>query len=159
MSYRNQKLKIKSLEYVSFRQGALIATILSLYFVLVLYFAGLEDVSSMPIISIIWTLIVCLCMYAKSRVIPNSNYLYFTGDLTTTLILLDQCGFCLLSELNGYYTLRPKFGGSLIDQICLKSETDRIVVFGDGQIIKMISQDLPKLEVLHNGQQAYNRQK
>ena len=55
MSYRNQKLKIKSLEYVSFRQDALIATILSLYFVLVLYFAGLEDVSSMPIISIIWT--------------------------------------------------------------------------------------------------------
>ena len=77
MSDRNQKLKIKTLEYVSFRPSAFIATILSFYFVLVLYFAGLEYVSSMPIISIIWTLIVCLCMYAKSRVIPNSNFLYF----------------------------------------------------------------------------------
>jgi hypothetical protein len=151
MSDRNHKLKIKTLEYVSFRPGAFIATILSLYFVLVLYFTGLEDVSSIPIISIIWTLIVCLYMYANSKVIVNNNYLYLTSDLTTTLILLDKCGFCLSSNLNGYYTLRPKFGGSLIDQICLKSETDRIVVFGDGQIIKMLSQDLPKLEVLHNG--------
>ena len=136
MSDRNQKLKIKTLEYVSFRPGAFIATILSFYLVLILYFSGLKHVSFlMPIISVIWVFIVCLYMYANSKVIVNNNYLYLTSDLTTTLILLDKCGFCLSSELKGYYTLRPKFGGSRVNQICLKSEKDRIIIFGNEKLL------------------------
>lgn len=153
MPDRNQKLKIRSLGYISFGPGAFAATILCLYFVLVLYFAGLKHLSFlMPIISIIWILIVCLYMYFNSKAIANNNYLYFTGDLTRTLILLDKCGFCLSSELKGYYTLRPKFGGSRVNQICLKSEKDRIIIFGDGKLIKMLSQDLPELKAIHNKQ-------
>ena len=93
-----------------------------------------------------------ICAYKSGQVSVVDNYFYFQGDLTELFILLNKCGFSLVSELSGYYTLTATNIVGIIGQICLKSEQEKVIIFGNTPLIKMLTHDLPKLQAMYNEQ-------
>ena len=65
---------------------------------------------------------------------------------------LNKCGFSLVSELSGYYTLTATNIVGIIGQICLKLEQEKVIIFGNTKLIKMLTHDLPKLQAMYNEQ-------
>ena len=106
MSNKKQYLNLLSLYYVEGMRNILISSINSLFVVFFLYFTGLHGFSLfIPFIVGSWTVFYIICSYKSGQVSVVDNYFYFQGDLTELFILLNKCGFSLVSELSGYYTL------------------------------------------------------
>lgn len=153
MSNKKQYLNLLSLYYVEGMRNILISSINSLFVVFFLYFTGLHGFSLfIPFIVGSWTVFYIICSYKSGQVSVVDNYFYFQGDLTELFILLNKCGFSLVSELSGYYTLTATNIVGIIGQICLKSEQEKVIIFGNTKLIKMLTHDLPKLQAMYNEQ-------
>ncbi len=107
-----------------------------------------------PCLSIYCVLVFAIFTYKSSEITIFDNYLYFKGDLIDLLIILDKCGFDLSYKADNYFLLNINFVFARIGGIFVFPKKDKIVIFGNTKIIKMLSRDLPKLAVLYNEQKS-----
>ena len=84
----------------------------------------------------------------------RENCCSYKGDLTALLIILHKFGFELVHESTTYMQLNLRRIFIAPKSIFLIPEKKEIKILGDRELIEAMSKDIPKCEVMHNGQKT-----
>lgn len=102
-------------------------------------------------------LIYGLLISRKRDMSKKENCYSYKGNLTELLITLHKFGFELVHESTTYMQLNLRRIFIAPKSIFLIPEKKEIKILGDRELIKAMSKDIPKCEVMNSGQTALQR--